>query len=210
MTAEDKFGNPTTTYNGTATVGLSSNPGKATLGGTLTATVTSGVATFSGLTINKVGTGYTLSLTSGTLTAGLTSAITVTPSTATQLAVTTQPAASVTAGAAISIKVSAEDLFGNVATSFTGSVTVALDNNPSGSTLGGTLTVLAAKGVASFSTLTVNLVGTGYTLQATTTGLSTAVTSQFNVVPACAETRADGTAPCQRHRRQRLRIDRHH
>ncbi len=184
VTIEDKFGNLIPTYSGTVAVALSSNPGKTTLGGTLTATVANGVATFSGLSINKVATGYTLSVTSGTLTAVLTSAIAVTPSTATQLVVTTQPPASVTAGAAISVKISAEDQFGNVATAFTGSVTAALANNPSGTTLGGTLTVSAVKGVASFTTLAVDLVGTGYTLQATTTGLPAAVTSSFNVVPA--------------------------
>ena len=37
-----------------------------------------GVATFSGLTLNKVGTGYTLQLTSSGLTTAVTSAITVT------------------------------------------------------------------------------------------------------------------------------------
>ena len=36
------------------------NPGSGTLSGTLSATASSGIATFSGLSINKAGTGYTL------------------------------------------------------------------------------------------------------------------------------------------------------
>ncbi len=186
VTIEDKFGNLIPTYSGSVAVAISSNPGKSTLGGTLTATVTNGVATFSGLTLNKVDAGYTLSLTSGTLAAVITSAIAVTPSTASQLVVTTQPPASVTAGAGFALTVTAEDKFGNVATAFTGSVTVALDSNPTGTTLGGTLTLTAVKGVAAFTGLKLNLVATGYTLQATTTGLTTAVTGALSVVPAAA------------------------
>ena len=51
-------------------------------------------------------------------------------------------------------------------TGYNGSVTIALANNPGGSTLGGTLTVPAVNGVATFSGLTLNKAGTGYTLKA--------------------------------------------
>ena len=54
---------------------------------------------------------------------------------------TTQPPASVTAGSGFGLVVTAEDGFGNVDPTFTGSVTLALANNPGGATLGGTLTV---------------------------------------------------------------------
>ena len=42
------------------TVALANNPGGATLGGTLTATASDGVATFSGLTLTTAASGYTL------------------------------------------------------------------------------------------------------------------------------------------------------
>ena len=58
--AEDSSGNPITSFNGTVTVALGTNPGGATLGGTLTATASNGVATFSGLTLNKAAAGYML------------------------------------------------------------------------------------------------------------------------------------------------------
>ena len=93
--AEDSSGNLITSFNGTVTVALASNPGGATLGGTLTVTASGGVATFSGLTLTKAASGYTLVVTSGGLGEGVTSAITVTPAAATQLVITQQPPATV-------------------------------------------------------------------------------------------------------------------
>ena len=65
--AEDSSGNLVTSFNGTVTVALASNPGGATLGGTLTVTASAGVATFSGLTLTKAASGYTLAVTSSGL-----------------------------------------------------------------------------------------------------------------------------------------------
>ena len=48
---------------------------------------------------------------------------------------------------------------------------MALANNPSGATLGGTLTVTAQDGVADFSDLTLNEAGTGYTLDVSGVGV---------------------------------------
>jgi hypothetical protein len=47
--AEDSSGNLITSFNGTVTMVLTNYPGAATLGGTLTATASGGLATFSGL-----------------------------------------------------------------------------------------------------------------------------------------------------------------
>src|SRR5262249_19231676 len=70
------------------------------------------------------------------------------------LVVTTQPPASVTAGNSFGLSVQARDSSGNLITSFNGTVTLALASNPGGATLGGTLTVTASGGVATFSGLT--------------------------------------------------------
>src|SRR5439155_10408091 len=75
------------------------------------------------------------------------------------------------------VQVTALDPAGNPVPGFTGNVTVVLGNNPGGSTLGGTTTVAAVNGVASFATLTLDKTGTGYWLTATATGLSTATSS---------------------------------
>src|SRR5207302_1201646 len=85
------------------------------------------------------------------------------------------------AGAAITpaIQVTAQDAQGNTATGFTGNVTVAIGTNPSTGTLAGTKVVAAVAGVATFSSLSIDKVGTGYTL--TATGAGTATSTAFNV-----------------------------
>ena len=103
---------------------------------------------------------------------------------ATQLGVTTQPPSAVGANTAFGLAVGAEDSTGTVDTSYTGTITISLGNNPGGSTLGGTLTATAVDGVATFSNLTLNQLGTGYTLHASATGLTTTTTSSFNVTTA--------------------------
>ena len=71
---------------------------------------------------------------------------------------------------------------------------VAFANNPTGAKLGGTASVNASQGVASFSNLTINKVGTGYTLQLTSNGLTSAVTSVINVTKTATSTPAVTTA----------------
>ena len=75
----------------------------------MTVNASAGVATFSGLTLNKAGAGATLLASRHRLSSATTSAITVTAATATQLVVTTQPPASVTAGSGFGLVVTAED-----------------------------------------------------------------------------------------------------
>jgi hypothetical protein len=181
VTAEDSSGNPITSFNGTVTVALASNPGGATLGGTLTVTASGGVATFSGLTLTTAASGYTLVATASGLGPGVTSAMTVTPASATQLVITQPPPATVQVNKAFAMKASIEDQYGNVVTSAANPVSVAFANNPTGATLGGTLTVNASQGVASFNNLTINKVGSGYTLRVSSSGLPSATSNPINV-----------------------------
>src|SRR5207244_7979872 len=83
----------------------------------------------------------------------------------------------------------------NPVPSFTGTVTVALGNNPGGSALGGTTTVAAVNGVASFATVTVDTTGTDSWLTATATGLSTATSSVFSITPGAATQLARSQQP---------------
>ena len=92
----------------------------ATLAGTLTETAANGVATFSGLTLNKPGSGYTFTATNDGLTAGTSASFDVTD----QLVVITQPPSSVAAGVPFSLVVAAEDGDGNIDNSYNGNVTV--------------------------------------------------------------------------------------
>src|SRR5204863_105903 len=126
----------------------------------------SGVASFY-VSLNKTGTGYTLTASAGGFAPVTSTAFDITPGTATQLAFIVQPSNTV-AGAAINpaVQVTALDPAGNPVPGFTGSVTVALGTNPGGSTLGGTTTVAAVNGVATFVDLSLNKTGTGYWLTA--------------------------------------------
>src|SRR5213076_65848 len=194
--ALDAFGNLATGFSGSVAVALGANPGGATLSGTTAVAAVSGVATFFDLSLNKTGTGYTLTASSTGFAPVTSAAFDITPGTATQLAFTGQPSTTV-AGAAISptVQVTALDPAGNLVPGFTGNVIVALGNNPGGSTLGGTTTVAAVGGVASFSTLTLDKTGTSYWLTATAAGLSTATSSSFNITAGVATQLVFGTQP---------------
>jgi len=181
VTAENGSGDVDSSFNGTVTVAIANNPGGSVLGGTLTATAQNGVASFSDLTLNKTGTGYTLLLSGSGIGTRTTAGVIVTAAAATQVVVTTQPPFGVAVGSGFGLVVSAEDPFGNVDPDFNGSVAVALLNNPGGATLGGIVTTTVQNGVATFSGLTLNNAGIGYTLQVSTNGLTAANTNAFNV-----------------------------
>jgi hypothetical protein len=61
-------------------------------------------------------------------------------------------------------------------------ITIAIGVNPGGGTLSGTTTRVASGGVAEFPGLSINKVGTGYTLTASASGLTLAESSAFNIV----------------------------
>ena len=178
---EDAYGNVVTSAGGIVSVALASNPGGTTLGGTLSATTSNGVATFSGLTLTRAAAGYTLSVSSSGLAGSTTAALTVTPAAATQLVITQQPPASVALNTGFGLIVVIEDAFGNVVTSANNTVTLALANNPTGAKLGGTLSVKAKNGVATFTGLTLNKRGSGYTIKVSSTGLTGATTTAITV-----------------------------
>src|SRR5439155_3692685 len=139
------------------------------------------------LSVDKAGTGYTLTAAATGLTSPTSAAFNVSAGGATHQVFAVQPS-NATAGAAIApaIQLTAEDAQGNTDPSFTGNVTVALGTNPGGGTLSGTTTVAAVNGVAAFSTLTVNRTGTGYTLAASASGLSGNTSAAFNITPGTA------------------------
>jgi streptogramin lyase len=181
VTAEDSSGNAINSFNGTVTVALATNPGGATLGGTLTATASNGITTFSGLTLTTAASGYTLFVSGGGYGWGVTNAITVTPAAPSHLLITTEPPATVKLNGSFGLQASIEDQYGNVVTTDTNTVKVAFASNPTGATLSGTLSVAASQGVATFSGLGINKTGTGYTLQVTSSGLSSADSSAIDV-----------------------------
>jgi hypothetical protein len=99
-----------------------------------------------------------------------------------QLTITAEPPSSVAPGAGFGLTVQVKGPLGNPVN--VGSVTVALGNNPGGATLGGVLTVPIVNGVATFSGLTINQAGTGYTLTLSATGFSSVQTTAITVTTA--------------------------
>ena len=181
ITAQDVNGNTTTAFTGPVTVAFGSNTAGATLGGTTTINAIAGIATFSGLVVNKAGTGYTLVASSGGLTPATSNVFDITVGSATKLAFTVTENGS-TGGAVLTppITVAAEDSIGNVVTGFTGTVQLSFGNNPTAATLSGTTSVSAVAGIATFSDIRVNLAGS-YTLLATSAGLTSSTSPGFDV-----------------------------
>ncbi len=189
VTAEDNNGNIATTFTGPVAVAFGANGAAATLGGTTTVNAFAGVATFSTLTVNKNGTAYTLVASSTGLTSATTSAFDIAVGTPNKLVFTVQPAGAI-ANVAMSpaIVVNAQDSQGNPTSAFTGAVTLGFATNPTGATLGGTLTVNAVAGAATFAGISVSTSGSGYALSASATGLTSATSATFTTGGGVATT----------------------
>ena len=164
------------------TLAIGNNPGAGTLSGTLTVAAVSGVATFNGLSIDMVGAGYTLSASAAGLTSATSSAFDISAGSATGLMFQIQPT-DAAAGAIITpaVRVAVVDGGGNVVTGSTASISLAFGNSPQGAVLGGTTTVNAVAGQATFGDLSVDLAGTGYTLTASSAGLGGVTSSAFDI-----------------------------
>jgi hypothetical protein len=102
-------------------------------------------------------------------------------STATKLAITTEPPSSVQAGSRFGLVVTAEDSGSAVDPTFTGVVTIALASNPGSATLSGVLSIAAVAGVATFAGLTLNVPHTGYTIGASSGSLTSATSTAITV-----------------------------
>lgn len=178
----DAFGNTVSSAADLVGVALGTNPAGGTLSSTTPVGAVNGVATFADLSIDRIGSGYTLQASSGALTSATSSAFNVTTIGVTVLVFTVQPMTT-QAGAAIApaVEVTAQDALGNTVTSFTGDVTIAIGTNPVGATLSGTMTVTAVAGVATFSDLHLDKTGTGYSLTATSPPLGAAASTSFDV-----------------------------
>jgi subtilase family serine protease len=183
VAVEGLNGDVATDFNGSMTVALASNPAGGPLTGSLTVMARNGIATFSGLVLTRAATGYSLCVTATGTAAAATSTFDVLPAAATHLMVISGPPLRVGVRSPFGITVAVEDPYGNLVTSYSGSVTVARASGPGNSILGGTLKVIVNQGVATFSNLTLNQIGIGYSLQATSSsGLKAAKTTLFSVV----------------------------
>ncbi|MCX8023879.1 MAG: DUF11 domain-containing protein, partial [Thermanaerothrix sp.] len=91
--------------------------------------------------------------------------------------------------------VRAEDAQGNLAINYDNAVLIALDKNPAGGTLGGTLSADPVNGVATFTDLFLNKPGANYSLIATSGSLAAARSNDFTVVNPTADLSLSLSAP---------------
>jgi hypothetical protein len=181
---ESPDGSQVTGASGTVTVSLADNSGGGSLNGTLTATIDQGVATFSGLSLDTADSGYTLSISGSGLGSVTSSPFSVTPAAAAVLVIAAQPPSSVTAGSGFGLTVDVEDAFGNLVTGYSSDITVGLTGGAVGAQLGGTLSVPASNGVASFSGLSIDQAGSGNTIAVASGGLAGTSAQPIAVTPS--------------------------
>ncbi len=189
----------TATHDSATSVTLAIKSGTGAVGAILTCTgglsktVVAGVAAFSGCMIDKASptspaNPYILVATASGLTLAESTSFAVTAGPATKLIFTVQPGTSTAAQPFPTQPIVAiTDAGGNIVTtgaSSTKTVTLALGANPGGGVLTctGGLSKVAVAGIAAFVGCTISKAGVGYTLVASSSGLTSATSLPFNVV----------------------------
>jgi hypothetical protein len=179
--AVDDGNNVDPTYNQLVTISIDSNPGSGTLHGGATVQAVDGVASFGSLYIDQPGVAYTLEATGPEpARAGAVQPADLAPAvsdpfditapqggTASHFIFSTEPGGAET-GQPLSPQpvVEAVDNSNNVDPTYDHNIDIVIGNNPSGGTLSGTTTVQAVNGVATFTDLSIDQAGLGYTLVA--------------------------------------------
>ncbi len=182
VAVQDVYGNELPRAAGEVTASLVGEEG-GTLSGSLTVPVLQGVATFSDLSVDRVGT-YRLAFRYGPEATVQSRPLRVTPAAAVALRFSTQPSDTRT-GEPITpaVEVALVDRLGNVVSHASTQVTLVLGANPGSGTLGGTRTVATVQGVATFPDLSVHPAAEGYTLEAMAGLLMFAESEPFAILP---------------------------
>ena len=178
ITVQDAHGNTLSSASTSIAMEIGSNPASGTLAGQTTVAAVQGVATFSNLSIDKSGSGYTLTAHANGATGATSSSFDVTPAPK-KLAFSVQPKPS-QVGHAISpaVEVAVQDQQGETVAGASTTVTILIATG--GGRLSGTVTVSAVNGVATFPDLTIDTPGHGYTLLAYGDGFE-AISDPFTI-----------------------------
>jgi hypothetical protein len=171
VTARDAYENTVTGYTGN--VHFSSSDVQAVLPNNYTFTSTDvGAHTFrNGVTLKTAGNQTVTATDTATGSITGSAAVTVNPAVADHLLFLQQPTDTAAGQTLSPVVVELVDAFGNVETGDNSdTITLSIGTNPSGGTLSGTLSLTVVNGVATFSDLSIDLSGSGYTLHATIGG----------------------------------------
>ena len=197
VAVQDEHGNTVTTATSTIEVGITGGTGSAgaAFSGVVSQTASSGVASFPGISVARSGAGYTVtaSVAGAELNGAVSTPFDVTVGAAANLAVMVQPEHSF-GGSPIdpAVQIAVQDALGNNVERASDAITLAITPGTgiAGAVLGGTVTrTPSPSGVAVFTGLSIDKnASSEYTLTATATGLTDAVTNPFyiNVGPAAS------------------------
>jgi VCBS repeat-containing protein len=190
---QDAGGNTVTTATDPVTVALDANPTGATLSGNVTVNAVNGIATFPGLSIDKVGNGYTMSASASGLAGATSPAFDILAGGANRLVFIIPPTNRVV-GQTFSpaIQVQVQDAAGNPVTSANNAITLA---SSVAGTLNGNNVRGAVAGTATFGGLSIDKAGTAYTLTALASGLTSATSEPFDILPASTKIDITGQTP---------------
>ncbi len=108
---------------------------------------------------------------------------------------TSQPANAVAGASLGAVAVAIVDFADNVVTSASATISLGFGANPGGATLSGTTAAATVNGVATFSNLSVNNAGVGYTLAATSTPAYTGATSATFAITSASVVQPPVLAP---------------
>ena len=196
---EDAFGNVVTTNTSAVAVTVASGPGTFAGGSTTSVAAVNGVATLSNLIFDTAGS-YTLSLGDGSLTGAASGSFTISPAAASILSLIQTPSSgNINQALSPFLEVATKDQFGNVVTSNSSTVTVAIASGTGGFAGGSTTSVAAVNGVATFSNLMLNAAGS-YTLSVSDGSLTGAISASIAIGSSTAsqlaitQTPTSGTA----------------
>ena len=183
VAVQDGAGNTIESATTSISLSIATNQGNgATLIGATTVSAVNGVATFSDLTISKAATGYVLLATATNLFSAYSGGFDVNAGPASTLAFTSQPGQAISGDPITpAVTVTVRDAASNIVTTATNNITVAIGTNPGGGTLSGTTSVVPVAGVATFSNLSINNPGNGYTLTAGASNLTAATSTSFTI-----------------------------
>ncbi len=172
-----------TDVNATINLFIENNVGSGTLDGTISKPTTSGEATFSDLSIDELGTGYTLRAEASGFDNTTSSTFNITVGPPAQFIIQQEPS-NRAVGQVIfpAVTVALADANGNIRTAHTGfDIDVDFFVNPGGATLGGTLTQETENGIATFDDLEIDKIGTNYQLEFTALGVTAEQSTPFNI-----------------------------
>ena len=196
----DADGNLVTTDNSTlVSLNLTGGPGGAILSGGGPVQASSGVAAFPAASVDLAGTGYALIAAAAGLSSDSSDSFAIQPGPAAQLAFGQQPTNTLVASNMTpAVTVQSQDAAGNIVVSDnTTQVSLGLNGGTSGAVLSGGGAATVAAGLATFGSLSIDLVGSDYQLEASDSGalLTSAISNSFDIVSSSSSTVIDSIVP---------------